>query len=98
MPSGTIRVEATQRIPIDRLADGVLSISTSSPERLGDDVPETRRAMRDALLPFAADGVIEEPVEASGRVRKGRVRAPESEACWPMESGGRGSMGLRRIP
>ncbi len=68
VPSGKIRVEATQHLPIDRLADRVLSMSTSSPERLGDDAPEMRRAMREALIPFAADGVIEETVEAQADV------------------------------
>ncbi len=68
VPRRTIRVEATQRVPIDRLADRVLSMSTSSPERLGDDVPEMRRAMREALIPFAADGLIEETVEAQADV------------------------------
>ncbi len=67
-PRATIRVEATQHIPIDRLADRVLSMSTSSPDRLGDDIPEMRRAMREALLSFAADGVIEETVEAQADV------------------------------
>jgi hypothetical protein len=43
-------------------------MSTSSPERLGDDVPEMRRAMREALIPFAVDGDIEETVEARADV------------------------------
>ena len=64
----TISVEATYAVPVERLADRVLSISTSSPERLGDQVPEMRRAMYDALAPFAADGVIEKTVEARAGV------------------------------
>jgi len=61
---GKIRVEASQRLPVEWLADRVLSMSTTSPERLGDQVPEMRRSMRKALAPFALDGVVEEIVEA----------------------------------
>jgi hypothetical protein len=39
-------------------------MSTSSSERLGDEVPAMKRAMREALAPFAADGMIEDIVEA----------------------------------
>jgi hypothetical protein len=46
----------------------LLSMSTSSPERLGDQVPAMRIAMREALVPFAADRVIEEIVEARAEV------------------------------
>jgi SAM-dependent methyltransferase len=63
-PSGTISVEAAYAVPVERLADRLLSMSTSSPARLGDEVPAMRIAMREALAPFAADGVIEDIVEA----------------------------------
>jgi SAM-dependent methyltransferase len=68
VPSGTIRVEAANAVHIERLADRVLSMSTSSPDRLGDQVPAMRSAMRDALAPFAAAGVIEEIVDARAEV------------------------------
>lgn len=67
-PSGTIRVEATYAVPVERLAERVLSMSTSSSERLGDDVPAMKSAMREALAPFAADGAIEDIVEARAEV------------------------------
>jgi hypothetical protein len=43
-------------------------MSTSSPERLGDEVPAMRIAMHEALAPFAADVVIEDIVEARAEV------------------------------
>ena len=67
-PRETIAVEATYATPIERFADRVLSMSTSSPERLGDEVPIMRTAMRDALAPFALNGTIEDVVEARAAV------------------------------
>ena len=52
--TGTVRVEGTYAVPIERLVERVLSMSTSSPERLGDEVPAMKSAMREALAPFAA--------------------------------------------
>ena len=60
----TIRIEGTYVVPVERLVDRVLSMSTSSSERLGDEVPAMKSAMREALAPFAADGMIEDIVEA----------------------------------
>jgi SAM-dependent methyltransferase len=60
----TIRVEGTYAVPVERLAERVLSMSTSSPERLGDEVPAMKSAMREALAPFASKGMIEDFVEA----------------------------------
>ena len=65
---GTIRVETAAAIPVERLADRILSMSTSSPERLGDDVPVMRNAMREALAPFAAEGAIHDVVKAQAEV------------------------------
>jgi SAM-dependent methyltransferase len=64
----TIRVETAHTVPIERLADRVLSMSTSSPARLGDEVPAMREAMRDALAPFAVNGAVEDIVEARAEV------------------------------
>jgi SAM-dependent methyltransferase len=66
--TGAIRVEGTYAVPVERLVDRVLSMSTSSSERLGDQVPEMKRAMRAALAPFAAEGMIEDIVEARAEV------------------------------
>lgn len=67
-PRETIVVESAYLAPIERFADRLLSLSTSSPERLGDSVPEMRIAMREALAPFARDGLITEIVEARAEV------------------------------
>jgi SAM-dependent methyltransferase len=64
----TIRVEGTYAVPVERLVERVLSMSTSSSERLGDEVPAMKGAMRDALTPFATDGTIEDIVEARAEV------------------------------
>ena len=64
----TIRVETRSIVPIERLADRVLSMSTSSPARLGDDIPAMRAAMREALAPFAVNGAVEDTVEARAEV------------------------------
>jgi SAM-dependent methyltransferase len=68
VPAGKIRVEATYAVPVERFADRLLSMSTSSPERLGDKVPAMRNDMREALAPFAAGGAIEDIVEAQAEV------------------------------
>ena len=66
--TGTIRVEGTYAVPVERLVERVLSMSTSSSERLGDEVPAMKSVMREALAPFAADGMIEDIVEARAEV------------------------------
>lgn len=66
--SATIGVEGTYAVPLERFADRLLSMSTSSPERLGDKVPAMKDAMREALAPFAVGGMIEDVVEARAEV------------------------------
>ena len=68
VPSATISVEGTHAVPLERFADRLLSMSTSSPERLGDRVPTMKDAMREALAPFAVSGMIEDVVEARAEV------------------------------
>jgi SAM-dependent methyltransferase len=68
VPGAKIRVEAAYAVPIERFADRLLSMSTSSPARLGDKVPAMRNDMRDGLAPFAMDGGIEDVVEAQAEV------------------------------
>jgi SAM-dependent methyltransferase len=65
---GTIRVEGTYAVPVERLVERVLSMSTSSSERLGDEVPAMKSAMREKLAPFAPGGMIEDIVEAQAAV------------------------------
>ncbi len=64
----TITVESEQKIPIERLIDRVLSLSASSPARLGNEVRDMRAALRAALEPFASDDLIGEVVEARAEV------------------------------
>ena len=68
VPRRTIRVETAATISVERLADRILSMSASSPERLGDDATAMRSAMREALEPFAAEGAVEEIVGAEAEV------------------------------
>jgi hypothetical protein len=74
--TGTVRVEATYTIPVERLVERVLSMSTSSSERLGDQSQLMQSAMREKLAPFATGGMIEDIVEARGwgvRARRRRL-------------------------
>lgn len=64
----TLAVETEQSTPIERLLDRALSMSTSSPERLGPDEAVFRAALGEALAPFARDGAIEERVRAQAEV------------------------------
>jgi hypothetical protein len=66
--TGTIRVEGTYAVPVERLVERVLSMSTLSSDRIGDEVPVMKAAMREALAPFAAEGMVEDIVEARAEV------------------------------
>jgi hypothetical protein len=66
--TGTVRVEGTYAVPVERLVERVLSMSTSSSDRIGDEVPMMKSAMREALAPFAAEDMIEDIVEARAEV------------------------------
>ncbi len=68
VPSGTISVETATTVSVKQLADRILSMSTSSPDKLGDEVPAMRSAIGEALAPFAADGMIRDIVEAQAEV------------------------------
>ena len=58
----------TYIVSVELLVDRVLSRSTSSSERLGDQIPAMRSAMFEALAPFTADGTIKDIVEAQAEV------------------------------
>jgi len=57
-----------QAIPVEWLVDRVLSMSSSSPERVGNDKEAMGVAIREAVTPFAVDGLIREAVEARAEV------------------------------
>ena len=65
---GTVSVEFGQDITVTALVDRVLSMSTSSPDRIGGDVAVLRASIGTALDPFAKDGILHEIVEARAEV------------------------------
>ena len=65
---GTVSVEFGQDITVTALVDRVLSMSTSSPDRIGADVAVLRASIGTALDPFAKDGILHEIVEARAEV------------------------------
>ncbi len=64
----TVSVEFEQDIAPTALVDRVLSMSTSSPDRIGADVGALRASIGAALEPFATDGLLHEIVEARAEV------------------------------
>ncbi len=64
----TVSVEFEQDIALTALVDRVLSMSTSSPDRIGADVGALRASIGTALDPFAKDGMLHEIVEARAEV------------------------------
>jgi len=64
----TISVDTLYPIPVERLADRVLSMSSSSEDRLGGAVSEMRAAVRAALEPYAREGTVVDVVEAKAQV------------------------------
>ena len=72
-----IEVTETHQVTIPDLIGRALSLSTTSPEVLGDRRPAFEAAMREALEPLSANGVFEEQVTAIAticQVRQGVVR------------------------
>ena len=59
-----IEVTETHQVTIQDLIGRALSMSTTSPEVLGDRRPVFEASMRDALEPLAVNGVFEEQVTA----------------------------------
>lgn len=59
-----IEVAETHQVTIEDLIGRALSLSTTSPEVLGDRRPDFEAAMRDALEPLSVNGVFEEKVTA----------------------------------
>lgn len=64
----TLAAETEHSTPLERLLDRALSMSTSSPERLGTDEAAFRAALAEALAPFARDGAVTERVRAQAEV------------------------------
>ena len=62
--AGLIEVTQTHHITIEDLIGRALSLSTTSPEVLGDRRPDFEAALREALEPLSKNGVFEEHVTA----------------------------------
>ncbi len=60
----TIEVTESQQVTIADLIGRALSLSTTSPEVLGDRRPEFEAAMREALEPLSVGGIFDEQVTA----------------------------------
>jgi SAM-dependent methyltransferase len=66
-PFGTLeRIGIVRRLetPVDSLIDRALSMSPTSPQKLGDDLPKLVEAVRAALTPHSRDGKVVELVES----------------------------------
>ncbi len=63
-----VRVTERRLIAVDDLVGRTLSLSTTSPEVLGPRRPAFEAALREALLPFAVGGQLDEEVEAVATV------------------------------
>jgi SAM-dependent methyltransferase len=65
-----IAVIERRRTPVDRLVDRALSMSSTTPDRLGARTAELADRMRAAMARHAADGLVTEVVEASALVAR----------------------------
>jgi len=63
-----ISVIERRRTPVDRLIDRALSMSSSSPERLGPRAADLVRELRELLAGVAADGLVTEVVESEALI------------------------------
>ncbi len=63
-----IEVNETQQVTIPDLIGRALSMSTTSPEVLGDRRPAFESAMREALEPLSSGGIFEERITAAAMI------------------------------
>jgi SAM-dependent methyltransferase len=63
-----VRVTATHQVTVEDLIGRALSLSTNSPEALGDRRPAFEDAMREALEPLSAGGVFDEQVTSGATI------------------------------
>ena len=63
-----IAVESDHEVSVDDLARRVLTFSTSSPAVLGDKAEAMLADVRQRLLPFSRDGMLEEIVVSTARI------------------------------
>jgi SAM-dependent methyltransferase len=63
-----VEVTETHQVTIPDLIGRALSMSTTSPEALGDRRPAFEAAMREALEPLSAGGIFDEQITASAMI------------------------------
>ena len=64
-----VAVTLVQEVSIGGLADRILSMSSSSPDLIGDGLAAMRADLAAALAPFAAEGRMRETIEARAEIR-----------------------------
>ncbi len=64
----TVAVTERRRTPVDRLVDRAFSMSTTSPQRLGDKVADLARELRGLLEGIAVDGAVTEVVRSEALI------------------------------
>jgi len=76
--SQLVRIGAIERrvVPLERLVDRALSMSTSSPEQLGPLSDQLARELLTQMSPFATDGSLEEVIEFQALI----ARRPRNES------------------
>ena len=67
-PASAVRAESQDTVSVETLCDRVLSMSTTSPEKLGSEERVMRDAMRAALTPYAKNGRLVETIEGVGQI------------------------------
>ena len=72
-PDGEVRVEAEHRVPLATLAERILSMSSTSPDAVGEDVDALRAEAERALTPFAVAGSVVETVVARAELFRSAV-------------------------
>ena len=98
----TISVETEQTIPVERLIDRVLSMSSSSLDRVGDDRQALSAALQEVLASFAMNNLIRERLKLGRRylragLGKRHVRLAEVRQSAPNARSRFSSMGLARL-
>ncbi|HJU12125.1 MAG TPA: hypothetical protein VJ728_14675, partial [Candidatus Binataceae bacterium] len=63
-----IVVSTSRPVTVEELVRRSLSRSTTSPQVLGERMPQFEQELAEAVLPFASNGVLREEIQASARV------------------------------
>jgi SAM-dependent methyltransferase len=66
--TGQVSVTLRRRVTIPDLVGRALSLSTTSPAKLGRKRADFERALREGLTPFARDGVLHEEIRAGATI------------------------------